>query len=134
MAATDAMGMNPLHVLCLNSQASVQLMRVVVDAAEPSLLIQKNVMNKTPLQLFLKCGGLIGDDCDEDSIPTLHDLFDRGIQYDDLAILAVLVKEIDLTSRDETTRLMPFMLAAMTPKCRLDVVYGLAINNLDKLI
>ena len=139
MVATDAMGMTALHILCCNPHITADTARVLIER-EPSLLSQTDVTGSTPLQLFLKCRSSLGgyeDNADDDEIPTLRDLLERGIKYDDLAILFVLVKitrEIDFTNRDESTGLMPYMSAAASSECGLDVVFALAMENLDKIV
>ncbi len=108
---------------------------------EPSVQTQTNVTNNTPLELFLKCRSLLG--AGEDSnirsmpMPTLHYLLERGIRCDDLDILSSVLEnqEMDLSRvRDESTGLLPFMLAANSLGCGLDVVYGLAMDNVDAII
>ncbi len=161
LIATDAMGMTPLHILCCNLHITADMVRVLIER-EPSLLSQTDVTGSTALQLFLNCRRLVGedeDDADDDEyeveyedevevddeveesnlniIPTLRDLLERGIKYDDLTILFVLVKinrEIDFTNRDESTNLMPYMSAAASSECGLDVVFALAMENLDNVV
>ncbi len=149
LTAADAMGMTALHILCCNPRATADMVRVLVEN-DPSLLTQTDVTGSTPLQLFLECRRLLlgedNDDSAEDEveestdiniIPTLRDLLGRGIKYDDLAILFVLVKmnrEIDFTNRDESTGLMPYMSAATSSECGLDVVFALAMENLEKIV
>ncbi len=166
LGATDAMGMTPLHILCCNSHISVGMVQFLVEK-DPSLVNLMDVTGSTPLQLFLKCRGLLliedmeqqqqqqdedynyslfEEDSSESSntanihilqAPTLCNLLERGIKCDDLTIISVLVKtnrEIDLRNRDESSGLMPYMMAAVLPKCGLDVVFALAMENLDEIV
>ena len=50
---------------------------------------------------------------------------------EDLDILLILDsnQEIDLSSQDETTGLLPYMSAAMLSTCGLDLVYKMAMNT-----
>ncbi len=146
------MDMTPLHILCCNPRLTAEMVQVLIERG-PSLPTQTDVTGSTALELFLKSRGLLGedegddddDDDDDDNeveesniiIPTLRDLLERGIKYDDLAILFVLVKmnrEIDFTNSDESTGLMPYMSAAASSECGLDVVFALAMENLDKIV
>lgn len=132
LVATDAMGMTPLHTLCCSPHTTVEWMRVVVEG-EPSVLTQMDVTERTPLQQFLKCRNLNLSGTGQDIMPSLVNLLEKRINVEDLAILFVLNRnqEIDLTSQDEATSLMPFMMAAKSLGCGLDVVYALAMKNLD---
>ncbi len=164
LAATDAMGMTPLHILSCNPHISVEMVQLLVKK-DPSLLTCTDVTESTPLQLFLCCRGLFlgGDVGQHESIASFCDgllkgtinvenlavlfilngnnndvyLFEKGtIKEKDLAILFILNSnqgEINLLGQDESTGLLPFMSAAVSPACGLDVAYALAMNNLDKI-
>ncbi len=150
LAATDAMGMTPLHILCCNPRATAEMVRVIVEG-DPSLVTQMDITGSTPLQLFLKCRNFIKADDDDDQDddyekgempPTIYDLLKRGIKSDDLNIMLVLNKNkgidlnfnLSLSRRDESTGLLPYMSAATLSQCGLDVVFILAMENLDIII
>ena len=107
------MGMTPLHILCYNTDATVEMMQAVVEA-DPSVLIQTDVTNCTPLQLFLKCTNL--HESGQDSISIFQYLFEVSTQMMD------------------NTNLLPCMTAAALSECGLDVVFELAMNtNLGRI-
>ena len=69
-------------------------------------------------------------------MPLLQDLFEKGITGEDLAILLLVLdrsQKIDflVESGDKSTGLLPFMGAAISPTCGLDVVYILAMMKPD---
>ena len=70
------------------------------------------------------------------SIPSFQDLLEKGIKCEDLEILSVLARNggIDMLSQDEVTGLSPFMSAANASACGLDVMYELAMRNVDDMI
>ena len=78
---------------------------------------------------------------DEIVIPSLHDILKKGINGKDLDILFLLNRnyEMDLSIPQEMTirqehgetALMPFMVAATSKGCGLDVVHALAMKSLD---
>ncbi len=151
LVATDAMGMTPLHILCCNPNINAEMVRVIVEKEEEedasALLTHTDVTGCTPLQLFLWCRGyLLGDRKQlklfraeevESIMPSLCDLLEKGISGEDLSILFALNdnEQIDMSlNQDEETGLFPFMSAAVLPGCGLDVVYTLAMNNLDVIV
>ncbi len=142
LAATDAMGMTALHVLCCNPHMTVEMVRVIVEGEQPSpssvsLVNQIDATGSTPLELFMKCTSLMkaGEESNATNMPTINDLLERGIKYDDLAILFVLNcnQQIDLLSQDESTGFVPFMSAAASLGCELDVVFALAMNSVNMI-
>ena len=134
MMTTDRMGMTCLHILSCNPRATVEVMQLLVEE-EPSLLGRTDDFGNTPLQLFLKCRNLPG--AEQGVMPSARDLLEEGITGEDLAILLVALnsnRQIDLSSPDEETGLLPFMSAAASPACGLDAVFTFAMNsNLDMI-
>ncbi len=142
LAATDAMGMTPLHILCCNLRATVEMVQVIVEN-DPSLLTRTDVTECTPLQLFLKCrrppGGTTCSRQQQEKIPTsFRNLLDMGISGEDVAILLILNDNpeflMSLRSKDDSTNLFPFMTAATLSYCGLDVVHNLAMKSLDVIV
>ena len=133
MMTTDRMGMTCLHILSCNPRATVEVMQLLVTE-EPLLLGRIDDFGNTPLQLFLKCRRLLGVDLG--IMPSLQDLLEEGIAGEDLAILFTLNgnREIDLSSPDEETGLLPFMSAAASPACGLDAVFTFAMNSSLEMI
>ncbi len=148
LVATDAMGMTALHILCCNPNITAEMVRVIVEQGESSSLIETDVTGNTPLQLFMRCRGYLLEDADEEqqateqeevveSMLSLYDLLEKGINVKDLLIFFALNdnQQIELSlNQDEETGLFPFMSAAVLPGCGLDVVYTLAMNNLDDVV
>ncbi len=136
LVATDAMGMTPLHILCCNPNITAEMVRVIVEQGESSSLIETDVTESTPMQLFMRCRGYLPVDEEEEEEPSLCDLLEKGIEAKDLAILFALNdnQQIDMSGKDEETGLFPFMSAAVLPGCGLDVVFTLAMNNLDDVV
>ena len=132
LTATDAMEMTPLHILCCNPHATAEMIQIIVEA-EPSLLTHTDVTQSTPLQIYLTCKNLLQAG---QPIPSLHDLLEKGMNCEDLAIISVLGRngEIDFLSQDEITGLSPFMSAAVSTACGLDVMYTLAMRNIESMI
>ncbi len=68
----------------------------------------------------------------------LYDFLKRGISSEDLTFLLILNDNPQFVSswrsKDETTNLFSFMTAATLSSCDLDVVYTLAMRNLDVIV
>ena len=64
-------------------------------------------------------------------MPSLRHLLESGIKGEDFNILLFFDnnQEIDLSSQDETTGLLPYMSAATLPTCGLDLLYLMAMNT-----
>lgn len=150
LMATDAMGMTPLHTLCCNPRATVEMIQLIVEN-DPSLRASTDVTDSTPLQLFLKCRRLLSLGGGQKrsimskpmAMPLLHDMLKKGIELENLVILFALNnnssssidnQQIDFSGYDETTNLFPFMSAAVSSACELDVVYALAMRNLENIL
>ncbi len=66
-------------------------------------------------------------------------LLEKGkINEEDWSILSILTSHqqqlIDLSGRDDNTNLFPFMSAAVSLACGLDIVYTLAMKNLEVIV
>ncbi len=93
------------------------------------------------LQLFMRYMGYLLEYVhvnadDTESMPSLHDLLEKGVSGEDLAILFALNdnQQIDMSGQNEETGLFPFMSAAVLPGCGLDVVYTLAMNDFSMIL
>ncbi len=135
--AIDAMGMTSLHILCCNPRAKHEMIQLLVEN-DPSVLTCTDVTDSTPFQLFLKCRRLAGDGEHEAMALSLGDLFEIGINGEDLATVLIMNDNQEfvasLRSKDDSTNLFPFMTAATLSECGLDVVYTLAMKNLDVIV
>jgi hypothetical protein len=140
LTVTDAMLMTPLHILCCNPTATLEMIQLL-KAAQPHAASMRNVMNKTPLMMLLesksheKYNAL--HDADGQLLP-LVGLLKHGLDFEALEMIMsasgnemVLVSE--LQSSDEASGLLPFMYGASLRNCGLDVVYGLAMKFPDLL-
>ncbi len=148
LTATDAMDMTPLHILCCNPHITAEMVRVVVEKDEEYvsayLAHTGDVTGSTPLELFMRCRGYLLVNAGEqvfgaevvESMPSLCDLLEKGIEVKDLSILFALNdnQQVDMSGKDEETSLFPFMSAAVLPGCGLDVVFTLATNDLDEVV
>ena len=132
LSTTDAMGMTPLHILCCNPNATPETMQIMVEN-EPSLLTDTDVTESIPLQVFFICRHLLQAG---QPIPSFHGILEKNINCEDLAIISVLASngEMDLSSPDEITGLSPFMTAAVVSASGLDVMYTLAMRNIESMI
>ena len=159
----DAMGMTPLHILCCNPNATIDIIRNVKNACPKATSLQ-NVEGLTPIQMFLEWKGLrtwirqsdlkTHHDYDESTkiqrreevwqnfVLSFHDIFScmkgRQVNVEALEVLVDVFEDnervsIDLEGRDESTELLPFMTAASLSDCRLDVTYLLAMHSIHLL-
>ncbi len=144
LTKTDAMGMTPLHILCCNPHATVQMVQLLVEK-DSSVLTHSDVTESTPLQLFLKCRSLLLEDQEQQETETetmtlssIYDFLNMGISSEDLEFLLVLNDNQEFVtswrSKDDSTNLFSFMTTATLSSCRLDVVYTLAMKNLDAIV
>jgi hypothetical protein len=138
LTSTDAMLMNPLHTLCCNPTATVDMIKLL-KAAQPNAASMKNVKGKTPLMMLLECmskkysvfhkyGKLL----------PLVGLLEKGLDYNALEMILAFDDEMSLVSQmgkqDKTSGLLPFMYGASLADCGLDVMYELAMRRPDLLM
>jgi hypothetical protein len=136
LTSTDAMLMTPLHVLCCNPTATIEMIQMLKDVqVEASSM--RNVMGKTPLMLLLetksreKYSGF--HDEDGNLLPVVG-LLEQGLDYEALEmIMSAPANDTEfiseLQNNDVTSGLLPFMYGASLEKCGLDVVYELASKH-----
>ena len=69
-------------------------------------------------------------------MPSLCDLLRKGIRSKDLDIALMLSRDLqnEVSNPDGNTHLTPFMSAATFPESGLDVVYTLAMKNVNALV
>jgi hypothetical protein len=141
LTSTDAMLMTPLHVICCNPNAPLGFIRII-KTAQPNLVLMRDVMGRTPLQLLLQCRSTTTG-CNDgyyrnEKLAPLVRLLENGLTCDDLEMISLFDDDMILVSelekRDKTSGLFPFMDAAKLPQCKLDVVYELAIKRPDLLL
>jgi hypothetical protein len=136
--STDAMLMTPLHVLCCNTAVTFEMIRML-KAACPDAVSMRNVLDETPLMMYLKCKKkeyyayhVNGQ------LSPLVKLLELGIEYELLEVIWILYDEVmflsELAERSEVSGLFPFMYGASLADCGLDVVYELAMKRQDLLV
>jgi hypothetical protein len=139
LTSTDAMLMTPLHVLCCNPTATLEMIQLL-KAAQPDAASMRNVMNKTPLMMHLESKNekySAFHDEDGQLLP-LVGLLEQGLDFDALETIKsvsgnnIFVSELKI--EDLTSGLLPFMYGASLENCRLDVVYELAMEHPDLLL
>jgi hypothetical protein len=130
---TDAMLMTPLHVLCCNPTASIEMIQQL-KAAQPRAALMKNVMNQTPLMMFLELKSKRYNIFHQDGqLLPLVELLEKGLDVDALEIIQAFDDEMvtiisEIVKRDDTSGLLPFMYSASLKNCKLNVVYQLAMK------
>ena len=147
----DAMGMTALHIICCNLSASPEMIRVVTKKSTVSFDEMSSCDHKqnqdvrpmkiTPTELFLSCRNLDSllsytDDM-ERCLSSLLEILQHGIKSNELECLFSLENQKlseELCIRDKTTGLYPFMSAASSLGCGLDLVYMLAMKCPELII
>jgi hypothetical protein len=151
--AKDELGMTVLHILACNSYASSDMMKFVLNL-HPQLATMKTLTMLTPLELFFKCqhecvlkkkkkkhnmdhnNNEEEDKCTKLSRISLKSALHQGLTWRSIDRILVLdpKAKLELHTIDETSGLIPSLIAAVQPQCKLDVVYGLACNSLELLL
>jgi hypothetical protein len=139
LTSTDAMLITPLHVLCCNPTATIEMI-LTLKAAQPDMALARNVMDKTPLMMLLESKRKKFTTFHEDGeLLSLLGLLEQGLDIDALEVIQayngdemVFVSELQIAH--EASGLLPFMYAASLPQCRLDLVYVLAMKRADLLL
>ena len=149
----DAMGMTPLHILSCNPNVTAKIMQTMINALSPPpptafeteeiVTHSDGYVPQSPVMLFLQCRSFLGNDLHQiESVdeteetplkPSLVDLIEKGMSSEELEIVYMLNQneeaiDFDFLKRDDNSGLLPFMSAASSSKCGLDVVYMLAVN------
>ena len=131
------MDMIALHILCCNPHAMIEMVQLLVEN-DASILSVQDVTGSTPLKPFSACQGVLGEQ--ELLMPSLHDLLRNGIRSkEDLNAALILTLTLsrdlqnDVSNPDGNTHLTPFMSTASFLESGLDVVYTLAIQNVNTL-
>ena len=145
----DKLQMTSLHVLCCYPNTTLDDVRGTIQT-DPSALTRRDVEGKIPLQRFLLSRdvldvteGVVNESNNNDNggggqggrLPSLLYLLESGLTSLDLDITFILNDEYvnDLLISDNDTKLFPFMSAAVMSNCGLDVVYSLAMKELEIL-
>jgi hypothetical protein len=139
LTSTDAMLMTPLHVLCCNPTVNAEMIQTLKDAC-PDTASMRNVLDETPLMMYLTCKRKEYNSTyhvDRQKL-SLVKLLKLGIERKFLEVIWILYNEAMLISQLEETNeisgLLPFMHGASLTNCGLDVVYELAMKRPDLLI
>ncbi len=139
LTSTDAMLMTPLHVLCCNPTATLEMIQML-KAAQPDAASRRNVMDKTPLMMLLesKSKNYSAFHDEDGQLLPLVGLLEQGLDFDALEMIKsvsgnnIFVSELEI--EDETSGLLPFMYGASLGNCGLDVVYELAMEMSPSLL
>jgi hypothetical protein len=134
----DGFGISPLHVLALNPNSNMKVMKNVLSSFHPAqqsiLLKEMNTLQNgvtfTPLELYLQCKGL--------SQITLNDALKQGMPWMFIRELFELQKSsivdvMTVNEIDETNGLYPFMIAGSQSNCDLETAYNLALSSTNIL-
>jgi hypothetical protein len=138
LTSVDAMLMTPLHVFCCSPTVTAEMIQILKVGC-PDAASMTNVLGETPLMIHLahkdkeyKRFYINGQ------LLPLVDVLELGINWDILNIIWILGNEMMLTSeleeRNETSGLLPFMLAGSLSQCGLDIVYELSMKRPDLLL
>jgi hypothetical protein len=148
LSSTDCLGMTPLHLLCCNPKASLQMVKLFKNAY-PDAVSMKTLNDMSPLMLYLASNNFSfrwGDNNETDhssaegSCTPLGTLLRQKVQCDNLDIIFALAFDnntmlvSELEKQDTSTKgFYPYMYAALLPKCGLDMVYMLALKRPELL-
>mmetsp|Transcript_32968 Transcript_32968/g.38370 ORF Transcript_32968/g.38370 Transcript_32968/m.38370 type:complete len:438 (-) Transcript_32968:1918-3231(-) len=155
--AIDSLGMTPLHILTCNSYSKPEIVQYVLQLYPYASKVQ-NVNNMIPMQLYLKCHNVnLSSQKNEEGmvrkhrIPgtakdikkeevyhrfTLNQIIQQGMDGDRLEYILALDNKalLELEMQHEDTDLYPFIQAALSVQCSLDVVYVLTRHSIDVMI
>jgi hypothetical protein len=137
LTSTDAMLMTPLHVLCCNPTVTAEMIQMLKDAC-PDAASMRNVLDETPLMMYLKCQKkeYSAYHVNGQLLP-LVELLEVGIDYRLLEVICIFYDEAmfvsELEKEDEVSGLLPFMYGASLSDCELGVVYEMAMKRPDLL-
>jgi hypothetical protein len=133
LTSTDSMLMTPLHVLCSNPNATIEMIKLL-KVAQPDAALMQNVMDKTPLRMLLECKSERYHrfhDKDGQLLPLVK-LLQQGLDFDALEMILGYDNSMpELWKIDDTSGLSPFMYGASLVDTKLDVVYEMAMNEVD---
>ncbi len=127
---TDKAGFTALHLLACNPYVTSDEIKLLIEKC-PRLLKGKVSMAASPLQMFLQSRGFTSN-MTKCRI-SLDEIFKKRLKLDDLRILCTLDKSIcqEQFKINEHNDLYPFLSAAASNSCDLDVVYYLTRESVE---
>ena len=142
VSSTDAMGMTALHILCCNANVTPKMIRML-KGAYPEAASVTSVTNMTPIMLFLACRGMKQEELEKGCPQSITSLMRLGLNGDELEDVLYILEAYyagehnkliyDFAKQDKTSGLLPFMDAASSSKCSLDLVCMLAMRHPELL-
>jgi hypothetical protein len=133
----DTLCMNALHVLACHPEATANLIRRFVEL-DAEMISTETIHGKRPVDLYLACRGVDLTEQQQGRHLSLFDSIRLGLSWNDIECVMVLegVRMSDTTTSptgddDSGGGLYPFMVAGIEEKCDLEVVYNLAMMNID---
>jgi hypothetical protein len=87
--STDTMLMTPLHVICCSSTVTTEMIRMLKDAS-PDAASMRNVMDETPLMMYLRCRNPAHDKYHlNGELKPLEELLRLGIEANILSVVSL---------------------------------------------
>jgi len=142
----DELGMTPLHVLCLNPNATPAMFKMIANACPQAATIQAEMITQvdhddggrivemvTPTKLWLKVKGISYNDntdfSDEGRRISLSRALRKNIQWNELLGMIYIQQSLsECVEQHEDTKLYPFMqVATMDGMDNLETLYQLAL-------
>jgi hypothetical protein len=132
LLSTDTWGFTPLHVLCCNSRATPEMIRLVLQNTYLNKATTMTTINdKTPLELYMTCKK------DTSYNLSLCLALKMGMKWVDIEKM-IHVDGMDTLQKgridEDHTGFYPFMLAAIHPLCDMESLCHLALYNIDHLM
>lgn len=133
LLAVDFLGMTALHVLVCNTQVTA-LQIETFTKIQPALKYAQNILGQSPFELFLICRSIEHKTANKFS---LIDALELGMSWETIHCLLHLgmsmsccISTLDRWHLDKN----PLFLSAILKQCHLEVVYNLALHNVDILL
>ncbi len=144
------MRMTPLHVLCCNPNATLEMIRVLCSTyPEGTVDISLEPYDMYPLEMYLRTNihskryeyhnnviprmaQYLSTKVYDSTDCNIHDIIKSGLDHDLVEILYAFMGSsigVELAKPDNVTGLYPFMTAAASNNQQLDFVYKIAIEN-----
>ncbi len=130
--AQDKLGLTALHLVVCNPKVENNVIRLLLQIC-PDLAHKSDCNGLSPLALFLRCKGFAFDE--KIGRLSLFDALKQGIQLHDLKHLLVLDQKLrtEQLKKDRVNHFYPFIIAAGSKQCNLDIVYTLARDSVQLL-
>ena len=132
----DMFSLNALHILCMNPNVTPHMISRLVKA-HPSLRTMKSMVNMTPLMMYLRLKGILGNHVSItpntvlDPVRIVRFVIKNGVDWDIMECIIEFDDEIkrQMTTKNEDTGLYPFMEVATRSNGSLKALYNFTINS-----